>query len=77
MFSGCHAILDEGHALLDPGLQSGVVWLKVHDGDPLGVDAEVFDQNGQRTTRHRSKTDEQDSIRKCNHRYVPPLWCRS
>ena len=67
-----HAVLDEGHALLDPGLQSGVVWLKVHDGDPLGIDTEVFDQNGQRTTRHRSKTDEQDSIRKCNHRYGSP-----
>ena len=72
-----HAILDEGHALLDPGLQSVVVWLEVHDGDALGIDAEVLDQNGQRATRHRSKTDEQDSIRKCNHRYSSPLWYRS
>ena len=64
-----HAILDESHALLDPGLQRGIVWLKVYDGDALGIDAEVFDQNGQRATRHRSKTDEQDSIRKPNHRY--------
>ena len=30
-----HAILDESHALLDPGLQSGVVWLKIDDGDAL------------------------------------------
>ena len=69
-----HAILDESHALLDPGLQSVVVWLKVNDGDALGIDAEVLDQNGQRATRYRSKTDEQDSIRKCDHCYSSPRW---
>jgi hypothetical protein len=37
------SVLDEGHALLDPWLQSRLVWLKVHDGDALRIDAEVFD----------------------------------
>ena len=37
-----HALPDEGHALLDPGLQSRLVWLKVHDGDALGIDADVL-----------------------------------
>ncbi len=69
-----HAILDESHALLDPRLQSVVVWLKIYDGDVLGIDTEVFDQNGQRATRYCSKTDEQDSIRKPNHPYSSPLW---
>jgi hypothetical protein len=32
----------------------------------------MFEQNGQRATRHRSKTDEQDSIRKFNHPYSSP-----
>jgi hypothetical protein len=31
------------------------------------------EQNGQGATRYRSKTDEQDSIRKCDHSF-PPLW---
>ena len=70
----CHTILDESHALLDPGLQSGVVGLEVNDGDAFGIDVQVLDQNGQRATRHRSKTDQQDSIRKCNHDYSSPLW---
>ncbi len=68
----CHAILDERYALLDPGLQSVVVRLKVDDGDALGIDADVLDQNGQRATRYRSKTDKQDSIRKCNHCFFLP-----
>jgi hypothetical protein len=62
-----HAIPDEGHALLDPGLQSRLVWRKVHDGDALGIDADVLQQNGQRTPRYGPKTDEQDSMRKCQH----------
>jgi hypothetical protein len=66
--------LDERHALLDPGLQSGIVWIKLQDGDALGIDAEVLDQNGQRAPRYRAKTDEQDSARKCNHRFSSPLW---
>ena len=61
-----HAILDESHALLDPGLQSGVVWVKFYDGDAFGIDTKMLDQNGQRATRYRSKTNEHDSIRKFN-----------
>ena len=34
-----HTILDERHALLDPGLQSVVVGLKVYDGNALGINA--------------------------------------
>jgi hypothetical protein len=35
----------------------------------LLVNAEVLDQNGQRATGYRSKANEQDSIRKCDHRF--------
>ena len=52
-----HAIPDEGHALLDQGLQRRLVWLKVHDGDVRGIDADVLQQNGQRAPRHGPKTD--------------------
>src|SRR4030095_16300596 len=62
-----HAIPDEGHALLDPGLQSRLVWRKVHAGDTLGIDADVLQQNGQRAPRYGPKTDEQDSMRKGQH----------
>jgi hypothetical protein len=41
-----YTILEERHAPLDPGLQSVVVWIKVYDGDALGINAEVLDQNG-------------------------------
>src|SRR5262249_61757187 len=37
-----HALPNEGHALLDPGLQSCRVWRKVHDGDALGIDPDVL-----------------------------------
>ncbi len=67
-----HAIPDEGHALLNPGLEGRLVWLKVKDGDLCGVDAEMFDQNGQRATRHRAKTEKQDFIGKFEH-YVLPV----
>src|SRR5215510_3933840 len=60
-----HALPNEGHALLDPGLQSCRVWRKVHDGDALGIDPDVLQQNGQRAPRYSPKTDEQDSLRKC------------
>ena len=32
----------------------------------------MFDQNGQRATRHRAKTDKQNLIGKCEH-YVMPV----
>src|SRR5271156_100244 len=32
----------------------------------------MFEQNGQRATRHRAKTEKQDFIRKCEH-YVMPV----
>ena len=41
-----HAIPDEGHALLDPGLQSCVVWLKVHEGDVRGITLMCFSKMG-------------------------------
>src|SRR5262245_9804542 len=55
-----HALPDEGHALLNPGLQSRLIWLKVHDGDAFGIDADVLQQNGQCAPRHGAKTNEQD-----------------
>ena len=69
-----HAILDESHALGDPGLQGFVVLVEVDRGDALGIDLEVMDQDGQRAARHRSKAHEYDSIRKFNHRYFSPSW---
>ena len=32
-----HAILDGGYALFDPWLQNGLVWLKIHDRDVIGI----------------------------------------
>src|SRR5215468_10497363 len=68
-----HTLPDEGHALLNPGLQSRLVWLKVHDGDAFGIDSDVLQQNGQCAPRHGAKTNEQDAIRKCKHLLALPV----
>ena len=67
MLSARDAILDEGDALLDPGLQRRFIRIEVHDRDALGIDVDVPQQNRQRAARDASKTDEQDSMRKCQH----------
>jgi hypothetical protein len=69
-----HAILDEGHALLDPGPQRRIVRLKIYDGDAFGIDTKVLQQNRQRTSRHSPKPHEQDAIPKLQHLVPSPLF---
>ena len=58
------SILNERHALLDPGLEDRVIGIEVHDGDALRIHLDVPQQDGQRAPCHSPKTDEQDSMRK-------------
>ena len=63
-------VLDERHALLDPGLEDRVVGIEVHDRDALRIDLDVPQQDGQRAPRDGPETDEQDSMRKGRHSHV-------
>ena len=66
------AVLDEGHPLLDPGLQGRGVRIEIDDGDALRIDVDVPQQNGQRAPRDGAKADEQDSLREWWHLVLTP-----
>ena len=77
-FSGVDAVLDEGHALLDPRLQRRLVRLEIHDRDAAcGSTLMCLQQNRQRAPRDRPEADEQDSIGKCQHPAALRWSCRS
>src|SRR5262249_24673935 len=64
---GRNAASHKGHALFDPGPQRAFIRLEIHYGDTLWIDMDGSQQNRERTARDRTETDEQDSVRKCQH----------
>jgi hypothetical protein len=68
---GFDAILDERHALREPGTERRLVWLKVHDGDTLRRDLHVLEENGQRASRHRTKSNKENALVELEHESPP------
>ena len=66
------ALLDEGHAALDPGPERRLVRSEIHDGDALRIDVDEAQKNGQRASRDGPETNEQDSVRKGQHPVCDP-----
>ena len=65
------AFLDEGHAALDPGPERRLVWSEIHDGDALRIDVDEAQKNGERASRDGPEPNEQDFVRKGQHRIRP------
>src|SRR5215468_3698930 len=63
----CDAVLDERHALLEPGEECRLVRLEVHDGDLLRRNLHVLEENGQRTSRYRTKPNKENAPIKGEH----------
>src|SRR5262249_3279279 len=61
------AIPDKCNALAKPRLESRLILDEIHDADELRINANVTQKNGQRAPCDRSKSHEQDSMRKWHH----------
>ena len=62
-----NAILDKRHPLLEPGTQSRLVRLEVHDGNLSRRNLHVLEKDGQRASRHRTKPNKENTPVELEH----------